>query len=223
MPCCVAMPTAQATGISAGIDAMPLWVAEQPLVLASRSDVRGKILAAAGLWFEIRPSQLDERAVEAQADSPEPVAAARLLARAKAEQVARSHPGQLVLGADQTLARRSQRFSKPADRAAAAAQLRELRGRSHELHSAIALVRDGEVLFEHVDTAHLTMRNFTDTFVDTYLDIIGDAALASVGAYQLEGIGIHLFEQVKGNHFTILGLPLLPFLAYLRRHGHIAG
>jgi septum formation protein len=202
---------------------MPLWLAEQPLVLASRSDVRGKILAAAGLWFEIRPAQLDERAVEAQAGSPEPVAAARLLARAKAGEVAKAHPGQLVLGADQTLARGAERYSKPPDRAAAAAQLRDLRGRSHELHSAIALVRDGKVVFEHADTAHLTMRDFADTFVDTYLDIIGDAALASVGAYQLEGIGIHLFERVQGDYFTILGLPLLPLLAWLREHGHIVG
>jgi septum formation protein len=215
------MPTAVATGT--GIDAMPLWLAEQPLVLASRSDVRGKILAAAGLWFEIRPSQLDERAVEAKAGSPDPVAAARLLARAKAEDVAAAHPGQLVLGADQTLARGSQRFTKPVDRAAATAQLRDLRGRSHELHSAVALVHDGDVLFEHVDTAHLTMRDFADSFIETYLDVLGDAALASVGAYQLEGIGIHLFERVEGDYFTILGLPLLPFLAYLREHGHIAG
>jgi septum formation protein len=202
---------------------MPLWLAEQPLVLASRSDVRGKILAAAGLWFEIRPAQLDERAVEAQAGLPEPVAVARLLARAKAGEVARAHPGQLVLGADQTLARGAKRFTKPADRATAAAQLRDLRGRSHELHSAIALVRDGDVVFEYADTACLTMRDFADGFVETYLDIIGEAALASVGAYQLEGIGIHLFERVEGDHFAILGLPLLPLLAWLRGQGHLAG
>jgi len=202
---------------------MPLWLAEQPLVLASRSDVRGKILASAGFWFEIRPAQLDERAVETQAGSPEPVAAARLLARAKAKEVSRVKPGQLVLGADQTLARGTRRFTKPADRATAAAQMRDLRGRSHELHSAIALVRDGDVLFEYVDTARLTMRDFADGFIETYLDIIGEAALASVGAYQLEGVGIHLFERVEGDHFAILGLPLLPLLAWLRGQRHIAG
>jgi septum formation protein len=128
-----------------------------------------------------------------------------------------------VLGADQTLACGDRRFSKPADRAAAAEQLRGLRGRTHELHSAIALVRDGEALFELVDTARLTMRDFSDRFLEDYLDMAGDAALASVGGYQLEGIGIHLFERVEGDYFTILGLPLLPLLAFLRRNGFVNG
>ncbi len=201
---------------------MPLWLADEPLVLASRSDVRGKLLAAAGLWFEIRPAGLDERAVEAQAGKPEPIATARVLARAKASAVAAKQPGQLVLGADQTLARGAERFSKPADRTAAAEQLRRLRGRSHELHSAIALVRDGEVLFEHADSARLTMRDFSDEFIDTYLEAASDAASASVGGYQLEGIGVHLFERVEGDYFTILGLPLLPLLAFLRQNGWVA-
>ena len=132
-------------------------------------------------------------------------------------------PGRLVLGADQTLARGDTRFSKPANRAEAAAQLRALRGRTHELHSALALVRDGDVLFECVDTARLTMRDFSDRFLDDYLDMAGDAALASVGGYQLEGIGIHLFERVEGDYFTILGLPLLPLLAFLRQNGFVDG
>ena len=202
---------------------MPLWSADQPLVLASRSDVRGKMLAAAGLWFLIRPAELDERAVEAEAGHPDPVAAARLLARAKAMAVAIKQPGQLVLGADQTLARGPERFSKPSGRAAAAEQLRRLSGQSHELHSAIALVRDGEVLFEHVDSARLTMRDLSEDFIATYLEAAGDAASASVGAYQLEGIGVHLFERVEGDYFTILGLPLLPLLAFLRQNGWVAG
>ncbi len=202
---------------------MPLWLAPQPLVLASKSDVRGKILAAAGLRFEIRPAQIDERAVEAQAGPLDAAAAARLLARKKAESVAAAQPGRLVLGADQTLARGSKRFSKPANRAEAAEQLRELRGRPHELNSALALVRDGEVLFEHVDRARLTMRNFSDAFLNDYLDMAGGAALASVGGYQLEGVGVHLFEQVDGDYFTILGLPLLPLLAFLREKGFVAG
>jgi septum formation protein len=202
---------------------MPLWLAPQPLVLASKSDVRGKILAAAGLRFEIRPAQIDERAVEAQAGPLDAAAAARLLARKKAESVAAAQSGRLVLGADQTLARGNKRFSKPASRAEAAEQLRELRGRPHELNSALALVRDGEVLFEYVDRARLTMRNFSDAFLNDYLDMAGGAALASVGGYQLEGIGVHLFEQVDGDYFTILGLPLLPLLAFLREKGFVAG
>jgi nucleoside triphosphate pyrophosphatase len=202
---------------------MPLWLADQPLVLASRSDIRGKMLAAAGLRFEIRPAPVVERALEARMQAPDAVAAARLLAHAKANAVAAMLPGRLVLGADQTLARGEKRFSKPSDLAAAAAQLRALRGRTHELHSALALVRDGDVLFSHVDTARLTMRDFSDDFLERYLDLAGEAALASVGAYQLESIGIHLFERVEGDYFTILGLPLLPLLGFLRQNGYVAG
>lgn len=202
---------------------MSLWLSPQPLVLASKSDVRGKMLAAIGLRFEIRPAQIDERAVEAEADLADAAAVARLLARAKADAVARLLPGRVVLGADQTLARGAKRFSKPASRAEAVEQLRSLRGRTHELNSGLALVRDGAVLFDCVDSARLTMRDVSDRFIDDYLDMAGGAALASVGAYQLEGIGIHLFERVHGDYFTILGLPLLPLLDYLRRNGFIDG
>jgi septum formation protein len=206
-----------------GETVMALWLSPQPLVLASKSDVRGKMLAAVGLRFEIRPAQIDERAVEAESGVADAAAAARLLARAKAAAVAATLPGRLVLGADQTLARGSRRFSKPADRAAAAEQLRALRGRTHELHSALALVRDGAVLFDCVDSALLTMRGVSDRFLDEYLDMVGDAVLASVGAYQLEGLGVHLFERVDGDFFTILGLPLLPLLAYLRQNKFVDG
>jgi septum formation protein len=202
---------------------MPLWLASQPLVLASKSDIRGKILAAAGLRFEIRPAQLDERAVESKAGVVDAAAAARMLAGAKAHAVAALRSGQLVLGADQTLARGSTRFSKPANRTAAAEQLRALRGRTHELHSALALVRDGALLFDCVDTARLTMRDISDRFLDDYLDMASDSALRSVGGYQLEGIGIHLFERIEGDYFTILGLPVLPLLAYLRQNGFVDG
>jgi len=202
---------------------MPLWVADQPLVLASKSDVRGKILAAAGLRFEIRPARIDERAAEREAGVANAAAAARHLAHAKAAAVAAQLPGRLVLGADQTLTCRNARLGKPADRAEAAEQLRALRGRTHELHSALALLRGNEILFGHVGVARLTMRTFSDAFLEEYLDMAGEAALTSVGAYQLESIGIHLFEQVKGDYFTILGLPLLPLLAYLRQSGLIAG
>jgi septum formation protein len=202
---------------------MVLWLAPQPLVLASRSDIRGKILAAAGLRFEIRPSQVDERAVEAKSGVSDAAAVARHLARAKADAVAASLPGRMVLGADQTLARGAIRFCKPPTRDDAAEQLRTLRGRTHELHSALALVRDGTVLFACVDTARLTMRNFSDRFLTDYLDMAGDSAMNSVGGYQLEGIGIHLFERVEGDYFTVLGLPLLPLLAFLRENGFVDG
>jgi nucleoside triphosphate pyrophosphatase len=202
---------------------MSLWLAGQPLVLASKSDIRAKILSTAGLRFEVRPAPIDERAVEAKAGNPDATAAARLLARAKAQTVAASLPGRIVLGADQTLARESLRFSKPKDRAAAAEQLRSLRGRTHELHSALALVRDGTVLLDCVDSARLTMRDFSDRFLNDYLDMAGDSAMSSVGGYQLEGVGIQLFERIEGDYFTILGLPLLPLLAFLRQNKFVDG
>ena len=202
---------------------MPLWLERQPLVLASQSEVRGKMLAAAGLRFEIRPAHIDERGVETQAGVDDAAAAARLLARVKAQAVSAQRTGQLVLGADQTLALGTARFSKPTDRNKATEQLRALRGRTHELHSAVALVRDGAVLFDCVDTARLTMRDVSDRFLNDYLDMAGEAAVHSVGAYQLEGIGIHLFEKVEGDYFTILGLPLLPLLKFLRQEKFVDG
>jgi len=202
---------------------MALWLNPQPLVLASGSEVRGKILAAAGLRIEIRPSQIDERAEEAKSGIADAAAAARHLAVAKATAVAASLPGRLVLGADQILARGSKRFSKPLDRTGAAEQLRALRGRTHELNSALALVRDGTTLFGCVETARLTMRDFSDAFLEDYLDLAGASAMSSVGGYQLEGIGIHLFERIEGDYFTILGLPILRLLGFLRQNKFIDG
>lgn len=198
---------------------MTLWRATAPLVLASRSKIRRALLDAAGVAVETVPSDVDERAVEEAAPSNSPAAAAALLARAKAMAVARARLGRLVLGADQVLALDGRRFTKPADRAAARAQLRALAGRAHELHSAIAFVQDAAVLFEHVSTARLTMRKISDEFLERYLDAAGAAATASVGAYQLEGLGVQLFESVDGDYFTVLGLPLLPAMDFLRRHG----
>lgn len=198
---------------------MTLWRAAAPLVLASRSKIRRALLDAAGVAVETAPSDVDERAVERAAPSNSPGAAAALLARAKAMAVGRDRPGRLVLGADQVLALDGRRFTKPADRAAARDQLRALAGRAHELHSAIAFVQDAAVLFEHVSTARLTMRSFSDDFLGRYLDAAGAAAIESVGAYQLEGFGVQLFESVDGDYFTVLGLPLLPALDFLRRHG----
>jgi len=202
---------------------MGLWLAEQPLVLASRSDSRRAVLAAAALPVEVLPADIDERALEAQAGLKSPGEIARLLARAKACAVADKLPGRLVLGADQTLALADRLFSKPADLAAARDQLTILRGRTHELHSAIVLARDGTVVFEHCEIARLGMRDFSDRFLDSYIEAAGSAVTASVGGYQVESIGIQLFERIDGDHFTILGLPLLALLQYLRRQGCLAG
>jgi septum formation protein len=201
---------------------MALWLAADPLVLASRSAARRALLEAAGIAVELKPADLDERSVEANAASQEPAAIAAFLARQKAASVAALYPGRLVLGADQTLALGGKRFSKPVDRASARAQLAALCGRTHELHSAIAFVQDATVLFEYVDTARLTMRSFSQHFLDHYLDRAGTAATVSVGAYQIEGPGIQLFARIDGDYFTILGLPLLPALDFLRQRGCLA-
>ena len=201
---------------------MALWLAAEPLVLASRSFARAALLTGAGIAIEVLPADIDERGVEAKAPAQDAAAAAALLAREKARAVAALRPGRLVLGADQTLALGARRFSKPADRAAAEEQLRALRGKTHALHSALALMRDGEVLFEHADMARLTMRSFSDKFLTQYLDAAGEAVTASVGGYQLEKPGIQLFERVEGDYFTILGLPLLPLLDFLRREHCLA-
>jgi len=198
---------------------MSLWLASDPLLLASRSAPRRTLLEAAGVPVELHPADIDERGLEASAASAVPEDIAALLARAKASVVAGLRPGRLVLGADQTLALGTERFAKPADRAAARVQLRALSGRSHQLHSAITFVQDSTVLFEYLGSARLTMRALSDRFLDQYLDAVGDAATASVGAYQIEGLGVQLFERVEGDYFTILGLPLLAALDFLRRRG----
>jgi septum formation protein len=198
---------------------MSLWLGIIPLILASRSPVRHAILSAAGIPHTIEPANIDERALEACAETSNASAVAQLLAREKALAVSGRHPQAFVLGADQTLTLGDRRFSKPASDIAARTQLACLRGQTHELHSAIAVARDGAVLFEHDERARLTMRDFSDTFLDTYLAAVGSAVRASVGGYQLEAAGIQLFERIEGDHFDILGLPLLPLLAFLRRQG----
>jgi|SRR6516225_8220311 len=201
---------------------MPLWLAQQPLVLASKSTIRREILLHAGIPLEIRPADIDERALEQRTACDSAGAVAALLAREKARAIAAQLPGRLVLGADQTLADEQRRFSKPGDRAAAREQLKALRGRTHALHSAAALVRDGVTLFEHCGTARLTMRAFSDKFLDAYLGEIGETVTASVGGYQLEQAGVQLFERIEGDHFVVLGLPLLPVLRFLRDGGWLA-
>lgn len=201
-----------------------LWLGKAPLVLASKSPARRALLAGAGLPFEVIAADIDERAVEAplRAAGASAEAVAAHLARGKALAVASSAPQRLVLGADQVLALGNEIFSKPKDLAAAQTQLAKLSGRTHALHSALCVARDEKVLFETVATARLTCRELSADFIDCYLAAAGDAVLGSVGAYQLEGFGVHLFETIEGDHATILGLPLLPLLAFLRQEGSLA-
>jgi septum formation protein len=201
---------------------MSLWLAPEPLLLASRSAARRAMIEAAGIPVDIAAIDIDERAVEASAGPSGARQTALMLAQAKAKAAGSRWPGRIVVGADQTLALGQQRFDKPPNRSAARDQLRTLAGRSHELHSAVAVVRNERVMFSYVETARLTMRAASDRFIDTYLDEAGSQALSSVGAYQLEKIGVHLFERIEGDHFTILGLPLLALLAFLRRDGSLA-
>jgi septum formation protein len=200
------------------------WRRPRPLVLASKSTARRNLLEGAGIPFVVEAAAIDERSIEApllarHADGAE---IAAHLAHAKAEAVSRSRPDDLVLGADQTLAFEGRIYSKPADRAAAAAQLAGFSGRTHELHSALCLMQGDTCVFAHVETAKLTCRPYDTPFIETYLDAAGDAVLTSVGAYQLEALGIHLFARIEGDHATILGLPLLPLLAFLREEGSLA-
>ncbi len=195
---------------------MTLWRGKYPLILASQSRARQTLLANAGIDFEAVPAELDERAVQQSSGLSAPGDIAALLARQKALVVSAQHSDRFVVGADQTLSLGTRLFSKPASRNEAAEQLRTLAGHSHELHSAVAVARDGKILFQAIATARMTMRQLGDAEIDAYLDQAGEAVTSSVGAYQLEGLGVHLFERIEGDHFTILGLPLLPLLAFLR-------
>jgi septum formation protein len=195
---------------------MTLWRGKYPLILASQSRARQALLANAGIDFEAVPAEIDERAVQQTAGLSAPGEIADLLAREKALSVSSRQAGKLVVGADQTLALGMRLFSKPAGRGQAAEQLHALAGRSHQLHSAVAVALDGKILFETVTIARMTMRQLGEAEIDAYLDEAGEAVTSSVGAYQLEGLGIHLFERIEGDHFTILGLPLLQLLAFLR-------
>lgn len=199
-----------------------LWAGEKPLILASQSQSRQALLKAAGLDVLAVPANLDERGIQDESGLTDPSAVAALLARAKAENVASRHAGQIVIGADQTLALNAHIFGKPADRADAVNHLRQFSGQTHELHSAVAVVRDGVPLFEHVAIARMTMRKLSDAAINAYLDAAGERVTTSVGAYQLEGLGVHLFDKIDGDHFTILGLPMVPLLRFLRSQDLLA-
>lgn len=191
------------------------------VILASASQARRRLLDNAGVGFACEPASIDEAAIKEslKAEGARPEQAAETLAELKALRVSQRHPGALVIGADQLLDCDGIWFDKPRDRAQAAAQLRALSGRTHRLISAVVVVRDGQRSWHHVATARLTVRPLDAGFIESYLERAGDQVLASVGAYQLEGLGAQLFSAVEGDYFTILGLPLLPLLDYLRNHG----
>ncbi|MGI4977774.1 MAG: Maf family protein [Janthinobacterium lividum] len=190
-----------------------------PLILASASATRLALLHAAGLPVEARPARIDEDSLKraAHADGTPPGDTALLLATFKARRI--QAPGAVVIAADQLLTCDDAWFDKPATRAEARAHLQHLRGQTHTLHTALVVHRDGAEIWRHLATPRLTMRPFSDAFLDAYLDTEGDAVLSSVGAYRLEGLGLQLMDRVDGEHTAILGLPMLPLLGFLRQHG----
>jgi septum formation protein len=199
--------------------AEPAATSAAELVLASSSPFRRRLLQAAGLSFRVVPPDVDEAALKRSLGAAAPAGLARALACAKAQAVSARAPGALVIGADQVLALGERLYDKPGSLAEARAQLLELRGKTHQLHTAAALAQAGEVLWTFVDAASLTMRAFSPAFLEAYLAAAGDSLCAIVGAYEIEGRGIQLFERVAGDHFAIIGLPLLPLAAELRARG----
>ena len=201
---------------------MTLWRSDKPLLLASRSASRQMLLREAGIPFEAMPADIDERELQRKSHRTEPFAIAVMLAIAKAMHLVDHFHLRWILGADQTLSLGDRIFHKPTGRKEALQQLKQLSGKTHELHSALAVVRHDEPVWQTVTVARMTMRSLTDAQIEKYLDEVGDKVTASVGAYQLEGLGVHLFDKIEGDHFTILGLPLLPLLDFLRSQGLLA-
>jgi len=190
------------------------------LILASASPSRRQLLASAGLAFTVEPSGIDEEEVtRSLASRAAPQELASTLAELKAVKVSGRHPEAFVIGADSTLACNGRLFDKPPTLEAARKQLQALRGQTHELFSSVVVARGGQRLWHWSERARLTMRQMNDGFIDAYLGRAGADVLSSVGAYQLEGLGAHLFTRVDGDYFTILGLPLLPLLSFLAGHG----
>jgi septum formation protein len=194
-----------------------------PIVLASASKVRRALLEAAGLDILVDPAAVDEAAVKDSyaGEGAGPGEIAEALAELKARRISPRHPGLIVLGADQILDCEGQRFDKPMGLTGARAQLQTLSGRRHRLISSLVAMRDGQRLWRHTGEAVLTMRKFSDGFLESYLAAAGPGVLESVGAYQLEGLGAQLFTRIEGDYFTVLGLPLLPLLDFLRLQGEL--
>jgi septum formation protein len=193
------------------------------VVLASKSRARRAVLESAGVQFVVATAGVDEEAVKASllAKSAGPRDIADALAELKAVKVSRTRP-EFVVGADQTLELDGALYDKVDTLAAARQRLAALRGRPHRLHSAVVVAKEGAPIWRETATATLTMRDFSDAFLDAYLVREGEAALGSVGCYRLEGLGAQLFDRIEGDYFAILGLPLLGLLDLLRRHGEIA-
>ena len=209
---------AEASGSLSGLPDAPA------LILASASPSRRRLLENAGLGFAIEPAAVDEGAVKdaMRAEGATAEEVALCLAELKAQRVSRRHPGALVIGADQMLDCEGRWLDKPTDMAEAGQHLRVLAGREHRLHTAVCVVAGGTRIWHLGETARLTMRRFDEAFLTAYLAANGERTLDSVGGYQLEGLGAQLFERIEGDYFTILGLPLLPLLGFLRGHGAVA-
>lgn len=202
-------------------DEFPLVSAIPTLILASASTIRRDILVNAGIEVAVDPAHVDEHEIKRSmaADGAGADDVALTLSRLKAQRISARHAGALVIGADQILDLQGQWFDKPVDMDHARSHLLVLRGRTHKLMTAASIFRDGEQIWHHVETPELTMRDFSDAFLDDYLNRVGRSVLSSVGAYRLEGVGAQLFSRIDGHYFTILGLPLLALLDFLRGHG----
>lgn len=201
-----------------------LLASEAEIVLASASVSRARLLKDAGLTFTAAPAYVDEDSVKQalRQENADALDAAETLAELKAVKVSTNHPQALTIGADTILDFKGTWFDKPADLDHAKAHLMTLRGHTHHLATAVVIAVGGKRIWHARDLSELTMRRFSDAFVDRYIAEAGDALLTSVGAYQLEGLGAHLFERINGDFFSILGLPLLPVLSFLRDRGAVA-